>query len=154
MSKKLKKFSKIISSVEQFDKLIRWPVVTAFDKKPDLTIEVTLDNNWEMKSTKQLRYLHGIVLRLMIEPLHEAGLIELPELEYAKRWLKFEMQYFDIKTITKNGIPYTAIEWKSFEDAKKDEMVNIIEFALRKAAEMDLIIPDPKDFNLTKEYNV
>lgn len=154
MSKKLKKFSRVITSLEQFDRDVRKLVIEAFEKKPDLSFEVTLDSDWERKTTPQLRYLHGIVLRLMIEPLHEAGLIELPTMDYAKRWLKFELQYFDIKTITKNGIPYTAIEWKSFEDAKKDEMKHIIEFALRKAAEIGLVIPDPKDFNIAKEYGV
>lgn len=141
----------IVKNIENFD-AVRGLAVKFFEKKPQGSFQLIMDSEYEKKTTPQLRYLHGVVLPLLSGALHDAGIISVRDSEVAKEWLKEEAKYGKYYTINPDTRPEVRFIGKSFRDATKEYMIDIINLAIERAAFLNVVIPAPEDFNLTEGH--
>ncbi len=110
--------------------------------------ELTFTCDFQAKTTPQLRYAHKVVLPILADALYSSGIISINDKGVAKDWLKEEAKYGSYYIRTLNGKPEARFVGKSLADAKKSEMIGILNLAIERCAFLGAIVPEPNEFKL------
>lgn len=122
------------------------PLVKDFFKKfPNKSFEIKLDSEWEKKTNPQLAYIHACIKELT-PAMKEAGMIDVSNEKFAKRYIKSKLEFFESSTMNWKGLPVTIIEFTSFADYTKKQMSEAIEWVLKFGAELGVHLPDAESF--------
>jgi hypothetical protein len=139
-----------IYNQESFDARVV-PLVKEFFKKcPNKSFEIKLDSEWEKKTNAQLAYLHACIKELT-QPMKDAGMIDVANPKFAKRYIKSKLEFFESSTMNWKGLPVTIIEFTSFGDYTKKQMSEAIEWVLKFGAELGIQLPDAESFKNNKK---
>lgn len=127
---------------EELAKRFKALISTAEQGKYYITFYEYAPENFKEKTLRQLKYLHGIVLKGLQEAFRSTGELDLnpTEIRVKKELKRFCGWGEEINCECKN---LRYFKEDSFRDASKPELAKIIDTAIQLAAERGVVIPDP-----------
>lgn len=113
------------------------------DKKFYITFYEYTPENWKEKTLRQLKYLHGLVLKGLQEAFKGTGeLDQNPTLNRTKKELKRVCGWGEHIICECKNLNYFKED--SFRDASKPELAKIIDTGIQLCAERGVVVPDPQ----------
>jgi hypothetical protein len=112
--------------------------------------KVTITDKFKVNKTDpQRKYVHLIIKDYLTDVLYDHGNIDCKSEHLAKEWIKEYCGYGENKTLKFKGVARVRFVAKSFSDASKSDLMDIISAITRICAMVGVVIPEPEDFKLT-----